>query len=112
MSSVVDPTDLDQVEHAELTNDLRRELQVDQRQRDVASLMATEHGRRVVRRLCEENFYYRTHASNNGVESQRAEGRRQVILELRDLIESVCPERLIQMEQEALQSRQDREQGQ
>ncbi len=111
MGQVLDPTDLDLVEDAELVTEQRRELLRDRRARDVARLMAQDWGRRFVRHLFESNFLYSANATNNGVEMQRNEGRRLVAIDLLGLIQSVCPERLIQMDQEALQERNDREQA-
>lgn len=107
----LDHTDIDQMEDAELVTEERRELLRDRHLRDVHRLMAERWGRRIVRRLLDDNFFYRTHASNNGVESQRAEGRRQVVLDLRDAIARVCPDALDLMEQEHRKDMQDREQA-
>lgn len=111
MRRLDDPTDLPAIFAAEEAAKTARELTLSEARKDVSRLMAADWGRRVVRRLLESNFFYRTHASNNGVESQRAEGRRQAVLELRDFIESVCPERLIEMDADALKNRKDREQA-
>lgn len=98
------------VEEAELV-DGQRELLRDRRARDLHRLMQTDWGRRIVRNLLDANYFYRTHASNNGVESQRNEGRRMVALDLRAEVDAVCPELLDLMEQDYRKERKDREQA-
>lgn len=86
-----------------------QERDEEQLKKDVAALMATGAGRRIVWRLLEETHIYQTCYRDNPLQMARAEGRREIGLMLLDWITTQTPEHYFTMQQEALHERRERD---
>ena len=86
-----------------------QERDEEQLKKDVAALMATGAGRRIVWRLLEETHIYQTCYRDNPLQMARAEGRREIGLKLTEWVSSHAWENYQQMLTEANDERRKRD---
>ena len=86
-----------------------RQRDLEQLKKDVAALMATGAGRRIVWRLLEETHIYQTCYRDNPLQMARAEGRREIGLMLTEWVSSHAWENYQLMLTEANDERRKRD---
>jgi hypothetical protein len=103
-----DPYDLDSASQRQEEQVLRCHLELTLAERDLVWLMSGPRGRRIVRRILRDARLDESSYHPNAMEMSRQEGRKEIARGLRQMIDRLCPELYVKMQQETDDSNADR----
>lgn len=96
-----DPTDIRGQERAKQAQEVTAKLSKDTEESDIKWLMSSKRGRRIVWRLLDQAGTFRLSFNTNAMQMAFAEGNRNYGNRMLAMINTVCPELYLVMQNEA-----------